>query len=250
MIMGAMLESLHRLQEIENDIRTIQDKLASKDRVYRAHLKRLAKFEKDAADLGTAIQEAQGQADRFELDRKSQEEQVNRLREALNKAKTNKEYAAVLTELNTHKADNMKMEDTVLTALNQVDELKKSQGENSQAIEKEKIRGQELKKDADALREKYAEELTDLQNKREEAADSIPPAVLQMFDRACERHEGEALAVAVKAHPRRTEYSCGGCNMSIPLETVNSLQVRDDVQQCPNCLRILCLEMPQNASIH
>ncbi len=50
------------------------------------------------------------------------------------------------------------------------------------------------------------------------------------------------MAQVLKSHPKREEYICDGCNMSIPVEAVNSLMTKDELQQCQICGRILYLE--------
>ena len=51
-----------------------------------------------------------------------------------------------------------------------------------------------------------------------------------------------------KLHPKREEYMCGGCNLKVTLEIVNSLQTRDEIQVCKVCGRILFIETPQTQS--
>ncbi len=246
--MGAILDALHKLQTIETRIRSIREQLDSKERISKAHQKRIAAHEQKIADLAKQIRESQSHADRLELDRKAHEEHINKLREALNRAKTNKEYAALLTELNTNKADSLKSEDAVLTALSKVDELRKNQEELRVLLEKEQAHGRQLVQAAEDMQARFADQLSELEQQRQDAADEIPPTILRMFERSCDRHDGEAMAIIHRAHPKRAEFTCGGCNMSVPLETINALQSRDDVQQCPNCLRILYLEAPVGVS--
>ena len=50
------------------------------------------------------------------------------------------------------------------------------------------------------------------------------------------------LAVVVQVHPKRLEFSCGGCHMSVPLELVNALKSREDIQCCNVCGRILYVQ--------
>ncbi len=242
--MGATLDALHKLQSIENQIRSIRERFESKQRAQRAHQKRMQNQQKKINDLLAQIQQAQNQADKFELERKEHEEHINRLRETLNQAKTNKEYAAVLTELNTQKADSLKVEDATLAALSKIDELKEGGKKERETLAKQEERATELQGDADALQEKYGEQLENLENERKEAAEQIPPSVLMAFERACDRHDGEAMALIQKTHPKRAEYVCSGCNMSVTLETINALQSRDDIQYCQHCQRILYLEVP------
>ena len=54
--------------------------------------------------------------------------------------------------------------------------------------------------------------------------------------------EASARLQAAFVNPKRDEFICGGCNMAVTLETVNSLRTRDEVVQCNICGRILFFE--------
>ena len=79
-------------------------------------------------------------ADRINLDLKEKEAQVEKLRTALNTAKTNKEYAAILTQINTFKADNAKLEEEVLKIMQDVDAVKAQAEKISVQVEAEQKR--------------------------------------------------------------------------------------------------------------
>ena len=245
--MGATLDALHRLQSIEDRLRSVREQIDSKRRLVLARRNRVAHIERQINDTHQAIRQAQTEADRFELDRLTREEHVARLREALNRTKSNKEYAALLTQLNTEKADMLKLEDSALSAMGRVEQERKKEAEMKALIEKEKSQATEVTKTVQEAEGKLAAELEALERERADAADHIPAKALSVFERACERHEGEAMALVERVHPKRAEYVCTGCNMSIPLEVINALQSRDEVQQCQTCSRILYLEASANA---
>jgi len=240
--MGATLDALQRLQEIETQLRSVREQIESKRRSVQTHKRRLVSLERQITEVHDLIRKAQAEADRLELQRKTQEEHITRLREMLNRARTNKEYAAILTQLNTDKASTLKLEDAVLSALGRVDGLKKQEADLRASLQKDQARAGEVAQSAAELDARLSQELTGLELQRQEAAGSIPPEALNMFERACERHEGEAMAAVEQVHPKRAEYTCGGCNMSVPLETINALQSRDVVRPCETCLRILYLD--------
>jgi predicted nucleic acid-binding Zn-ribbon protein len=65
--------------------------------------------------------------------------------------------------------------------------------------------------------------------------------VRETFHRVAERHEGEALAAVEVVNAKRNEYCCGGCNMSVTLQTVLAMRTLDQLQTCGSCGRILYL---------
>ena len=247
--MGATLDALHRLQIIEDQLRSVRDQIESKLQAVRIHQRRLRTLESNTTDVHQEIRQAQANADRLDLDRKTHDEHIAHLRETLNKAKTNKEYAAVLTQLNTDKAAALKIEDQVLASLNRIDELKKQEAEHRTSLEREKARLAEVEQASQELEATLSSQLQELEQQREAAADEIPPEALHMFERARDKHEGEAMAIVEQPHPRRAEYNCSGCNMSVTLETVNALQSRDEVRMCQTCSRILYLEAPSSVPV-
>lgn len=246
--MGATLDALHRLQTIETQVRSVREQIDSKRRSVQSHQRRIATLERQISDLHQQIRTAQAETDRLDLDRKTHEQHIAKLREALNRSKTNKEYAAVLSQLNTDKADASKIEDAVLAALARIDEHKKQEAELRAAREKELVRVAELEKAAAETEARLAAKLKELELQREAAAASVPPESLLFFERACEAHDGEGMAAIEQVHPKRSEYVCSGCNMSLTLETVNSLQSRDVIVQCQTCSRILYLDTPSHVS--
>jgi len=245
--MGATLDALHRLQSIEDKLRSIRDQIESKRRSIQARQRRVAKLERDLADTHHTIQRTQSEVDKLELDRQTREQNVAKLREALNRTKSNKEYAAILTQLNTAKADILRLEDNALALMTRVDEERKKEAGTQDSLDKEKAQVAHLAQAAQGAEAKLVSELNEWEEKRAKAAGQVPPSVLIIFERACERHGGEAMAALEKVHPKRAEYVCSGCNMSIPLEVINALQSRDEVQLCQTCSRILYLEAPAKA---
>ncbi|MBI4580622.1 MAG: hypothetical protein HY718_13020, partial [Planctomycetes bacterium] len=115
--MGATLDALFRLQTIENQLRSVREQIESRHRRVVGQTRRIATLEQQLNETRQSITKAQTEANSLELERKIHESHIVRLREALNQAKSNKEYAAILTQLNTDKADALKLEDKVLTAM-------------------------------------------------------------------------------------------------------------------------------------
>jgi predicted nucleic acid-binding Zn-ribbon protein len=242
--MGQILDALHHLQEIElqlSDLRKEEERRARQARIAERHIRKL-----DDQIAGLHAQQAarQTEVNQLERDIKRRDEAISKHREALQRARTNKEYAAILTSINTEKADSSKIEKL---ALEKLGELERVQAEVEARRQDQQAAEQRRRACEQALTtyiEGTAEQRQSLQTQRDAAAEEIPPTTLNTFTRVAEKHDGEALAEVMRLHPRREEYACGGCNMTVTLDRVSSLRARDELQFCDACGRILYLPSP------
>ena len=240
--MSATLDALQVLQQVTLKLTALRSKIERKKRSVRSHDHRQAAHEAELAAKHEVIMQRQSGVDQLELEVKTHEARTTQLREALNKSKTNKEYAALLTEINTGKADNSKLEDHILEGMNDLEKLRAEEEVIRSKIEDEKQALANARKAADAFEQDSQAEVEALGREREEAASAVPSSTLSIFERVAERHDGEALARVVQPHPKRQEFMCDGCNMGVTLEQYVTLQAGIDIQVCNSCGRVLFLD--------
>jgi len=246
--MGQMLDGLLKLQSIERDLAQVRRRLKTRQSAVDLQQRRIDKHQEQWDALQERATTRRKDADRHELDLRQSEEHVARLRSALNTAKTNKEYAAILTQINTLKADNAKLEESALRIIQDVDTLRLEADKVKEQIDSETKRLDEIKQTNSTEIEKLEGMLADLTARREEAAQGLSPEGLSVFDRVAERYDGEAMAaIQIEGKKPPYDYICGGCYMSLSAEHANALRVRDEIRICNNCGRILYMEPNQPA---
>jgi len=239
--MGPILNGLIKLQSVENRLRAAKAKLARCRRNVIIQENQVRSLQNALEAKKEEIQLTKIQSDRLELELKTQDEQIVRLRASLNTAKTNKEYAAVLTQLNTTKADNSKVETQILELLRDI-EADEAESEKIQSqIDEQKQTLERTRKETEMLTTKYQAEIEEIQAEWDQVAQTIPDGPLQVFKRVAETYDGEALAVIDRQGGKTESYTCGGCFMGITAESVNVLMTKDDIIRCPNCTRVLVL---------
>jgi hypothetical protein len=241
--MGPTLEALLRLQSIEKQLAQVRRRLKTRRHAVLAQEKKIEKLREDWQAMHDRASERRRAADSHELDLKVNEEQVQKLRTALNSAKTNKEYASILTQINTRKADNAKCEEEVLKIMQEVDALQAEADRVKSRIEVEENRLEEVRQNNAEEIERLTKMAEELGNRRDAAAGEVPDSALAEFERVSDRYEGEAMAV-IEVHGKKPpfDYVCGGCFMSLNAEHANILRTRDEVRTCDNCRRILYME--------
>lgn len=245
--MGPVLNAMIKLQSIENRLRAVKSKLLRCRRTVIFQENQLRTLQSGFEAKKEEIKMTRVQADRLELELKHRDENIAKLRAHLNLAKTNKEYSAILTELNTSKADTSKIENQVLDLMKNVEADGTVCTELQEQIEEQRGRLDHVRKDTETKAVDYEAEIAQIQVEWDAAAKHVPPEVLEVFNRVADTYDGEALAVAGKQDEKVDIFSCGGCFMGLPAEIVNRLMTKDEIIRCSNCTRILIL--PENHDI-
>ena len=115
--MGPIIRSLLSLQEIEAQLWALHESLTAKQRSIAAQERKLQQMRDQVELKAEQLKQSQATTVNLELDLKAQESAIGKLRNALNTAKSNKEYAAILSQINSDKAENTRLEERVLALL-------------------------------------------------------------------------------------------------------------------------------------
>lgn len=243
--MGPVLNGMTKLQSVENRLRAAKAKLTRCRRNVVIQENKIGNLKNIFDAKKEDILLTKIQSDRLELELRTRDEQIAKLRASLNTARTNKEYAAVLTQLNTTKADNSKFETQILDLMKNIEADEAECTETQTQIDYQKQKLEQIRKDSEGLAVKYELEIKEIQAEWDNVAKEIPADLLSIFNRVAETYDGEALAIIEQQDESLGTYSCGGCFMGITAESVNLLMTKDDIIRCPNCTRILVLGSSQ-----
>ena len=239
--MGPVLNGLMKLQSIENRLRVEKGKLTRCRRNVIIQENLIRSLQNALEAKKEEVQLSKVQADRLELELKSNDSTIAKLRASLNSAKTNKEYAALLTHLNTTKADNSKVETQTLELLKDIEADESECQDIQKQIDEQKQTLDQTRKESETLAAGYQKQIDEIQAEWDQIAKSVPAEKLEIFNRVAETYDGQAVVNVEQQEGEKGAYSCGGCFMGVPAESVNLLMTKDDIIRCPNCTRILVL---------
>ena len=243
-------EKLRHLFQLDQQVRGLRSRTASATRRLAAKSKKLLQFQTQQQELQTQIMDAQAKSNTLEHEAQDVQQRIERLREQMNSVTNNKEYSAVLVEVNTLKLEKEKLEEQTLEQMTRLEEMKVRLEEIQGRIDEQNLLVERERKEVLASEQAVGDRLEMLDVQRQEAANAIPPEVLKTFERLVDAHDGEALSPIIEDDRRRKEYHCGGCFLSIPVERLNSLMIGgDDVVCCPSCGRMLYLEQELNEAL-
>ncbi|MDH3584607.1 MAG: hypothetical protein OER86_10370, partial [Phycisphaerae bacterium] len=211
-------EALRRLFLVDQQLRGLQTGLDGAGRHLKGQQNKVDQLRQQIATLSDQLQHAQASEANLENEANGIRDRIEKLREQMNSAKTNKEYSTFLVEINTLKADQSKVEDQALDLLQQSDQIRGEITEvEGKLAEQEKIRSV-VDKELATRRGEISERLEELKKERAEAAADVPPEPLAVFDKLADSLDGEAMSPVVCEDKRRQEYICGGCYMQLPSE--------------------------------
>lgn len=233
---------LVRLHLVEKNIRGLTERLKQAETYLGAQNGLVQQLDAQRESLRGQLRQVEAALKNDENEAAAFDQRIERLREQMNAAKSNKEYSAFLAEINTLKADKKAVDERQLVSMQKVEDLRKQVAAvEEQRAEREKVRGV-----AEAERDQRMGEikgrLEELTRERAAAAEEVPERALKIFDtRVAEGHED--IMAPLEEHDRRNrEYCCGSCQVLLPLEKLNGLLGRGELTLCTNCGVLLYLE--------
>jgi predicted nucleic acid-binding Zn-ribbon protein len=250
--MGPTNVALVTLFKADQQLRQAQARLETASRDVRIQRRRTDDLQERLRFAQSTLMETRSRLGQVELDLKTRDAHIDKLRQQQQNARNNKEYQAFLVEINTEKVDKAKVEDELIKLMEQVEKGQKEHAELENLLAAERERLQSMQTEIDERLKSLQAEIDALQEPRETAYHAVPPKARDVFDRLAERHDGEALSAVSKPDRRREEYVCSACNMELVTDVYNKLHSRDELIFCPSCRRVLYIpeDLPPETAVH
>jgi len=238
-----LMEKLVRLHQVDSQLRALRGRLDAASRYHEAQVKLVQELDTRLQELDGRRRQYRSRIALLEGETQSLDARIEKFRKDMDAASTNKQYTAVLTELNTTKLERTKIEDRTLTEMADLEKVENAIREvTGQREERVKV-AEVAQKNRREREEDARERLAEMERDRASASESIPAEVLRVFDEVAGIHEGEVLAQIEEIDRRRREYACGACNLTVPFDAVSILMKPTVAQvvRCGACGRILYL---------
>ncbi|HUV78331.1 MAG TPA: C4-type zinc ribbon domain-containing protein [Desulfobacterales bacterium] len=231
--MREQIEVLVKLQQIETE--TVQIKSALNDVSKRLEdLDSEVKiFEQTIEEQEHIINDLKKQYRDYESNIQLNLEKEQKIQAKLRSVKNNKEYQALLKEIEDVRGKNSETEDKMIEFLDRMDITEKiiatKKDEYINIFERAKSEKESIKQNAEARKKRLAE----LDMESAEVSGLVDPEFLKRYLIIKEQDPGELAVVPVK------DAVCHGCNVNIPPQLYNELFRCDSLRFCPNCQRII-----------
>lgn len=226
------LDLLIELQELDLQIRGLEEKKAEVPR-------KIDYAGKELYSCLESLESLKRDAEQIEKERRQRERDTEEVRGALTKiqqksveVKTNKEYAAVVTEVEFLKEKIFNAEEEILALMEKAEEKRvqihlKEESASGKKLEFEREKSELLKED-----QALDNELGEYRKGREGLVANLDKSLYRTYQRVVSMRGGLGVA-------RIREGICQGCHLRVRPQLVVEVKSRTAIIQCSNCDRFL-----------
>jgi predicted nucleic acid-binding Zn-ribbon protein len=234
-------DAISRLRDAEQRLHGIPDWMRE---LHDEHVARRAEI--DALD--EAAQTAAHDRRTAEASTEDAQEKLKKYQQQINRVSTQREYGALLQEIDTVKSQISGFEEQGLAALEKSEQTQKDLESKREGFRELDQRYQTELARWESEKPEIARQAEELRARIAELRAQVPRPQLSLFDRLVDRYPGGALAaVRLIERPGRTqrEWHCSACNYRVRPQTVVEIRNSGNMVQCDSCKRVLYLEPEQ-----
>jgi predicted nucleic acid-binding Zn-ribbon protein len=231
-IVQKQLQLLRDLQELDTEKKVVENERQaglSEQEIFKAELARVqVMVDSLAGEIDVLVGEKKELANAMILEQQNVERSEGRLPQI----KTQKEYVAVLKEIDTAK----KLAKELQAKIDARNEILASLSADKAEKDDELAKGTELAEARcaaiDASLVAVNKQLVGMENQRKALMEELPKSLRKRYELLMSRRAGVAIVEARGG-------ACLGCHMHLPPQMFNSLFVLNEIQTCPHCNRLL-----------
>lgn len=230
--MQKQLQLLRDLQELDTEKKVVENERQAgldEQRALKAELERLqAMVDALAEEISVIEGEKRELANALSLE----EQNIERSEGRLPQIKTQKEYVAVLKEVDTAKKLAKELQVQIDAKNETLNSLNADKTEKDEELAKNTEASEARCAEIDASLSSVNERLAAMESQRSGLLEELPKALRKRYELLMSRRAGVAIVEARAG-------ACLGCHMHLPPQLFNSLFVVKTIQTCPHCHRLL-----------
>jgi predicted nucleic acid-binding Zn-ribbon protein len=229
------LKKLVELQKVDKEIYTLAKELEE-------HPGQLARLQEQfetkqlyLKKLEENLKALQVSRNVLEVELQAKEDAIAKANSQLSQIKTNKEYAAKLSEIENIKSDKSIIEEKILRFYDETDAVKASVVQEKKVLAQEEQAYVNKKQEIENVMKGIADRVKVLQGQRTQRSPDVDRATLSRYDRIVAHKVGLAIVPVIGS-------VCQGCFMNVPAQVINEIKSHKEFIYCEICSRILYLE--------
>jgi len=157
---------------------------------------------------------------------------LKKTKDRLLEVKTNKEYQAILKEIESIEKKNSEIEDEIISGLEEIDQIRVHVQAKGKEFDIYRLKYEKDREKIDREISQLDHDLADAEERTGAIRQRINQDLLKRYETIKGRRNGVAVVSVWKE-------VCAGCHMNIPPQMYIELQKSEELLSCPNCNRII-----------
>lgn len=226
------VKKLLDLQAVDQELLSIRADLDSLPEEEARRRKKLETLQRERDEKKAEADRTQVQCRSMEKSITQGDEEIKKLNERLNTVKNNAEYQATLYQIESVKRERDQLQEECLELMEGLESLRAEVEAAESALESEQKVFEAFQAKAQRLREERRGQVEEVEQRRNQVAEQVPPDLLRDYERLFRVRSGLAVC------PVEGSF-CQGCYTNITTNDVARLMAGSTVVQCGSCQRIL-----------
>jgi len=223
---------LFALQQMDDRLRTLaleKQHLPQRLQVYEAAC---TAARQQLVQQQAAIEQSERQQRAYERELASHQEALRKTQSKVYEVKTNKEYSAILAEIDAGKQRLEALEDQLLTLMEATDQQRQAyrvQEQQEQATLQElTVQTRHIDQEQETLRRATVT----AQEQRQQTVAAIDAKLYEQYQKVAAQHGGRVVA-------QLQEGVCSGCHLKVPPQMISEIRLQTQLFTCPHCRLML-----------
>ncbi len=230
--MNAELQKLIELQAIDKELLEFDRLLAAAPIQIKAGQTAMEAIAKELEQAKEVIADMKKTNKQLEADVQSENDHMAKIKTKLTAVKTNKEYSAILAEVESVKEKVSAFEDKELEIMEALEEKVSELPAIESRFKEEESNFKEYKAKKEAEFERVKGELGAVKSRRQAIVETLEPKRVELYDKVLKRNDGVAV-VAVR------ESMCQGCFHRLRPQVIIDVKIGEEIIECAHCYRFL-----------
>ena len=179
-----------------------------------------------------AIEQSERQQRVFERELANHQEAIRKTQSKAHEVKTNKEYSAVLAEIDAGKQRLEALEDQLLALMEATDQQRQAyrMHEQQEHVAQQTLVEQrhQIQQEHETLRRTIAAE----QARRQQMVADLEAKLYEQYQKVAAQHGGRSVA-------QLQDGVCSGCHLKVPPQMISEIRLQTQVFTCPHCRLVL-----------
>ena len=225
------MEKLLDVQAVDLQIRDMETEAAAIPAGFKKWERLVAGKKAGLVALQTQVEESKKSLRQCERQLDEKQEDLGKYNGQLPMIKTNREYKAILLEIDGVEKEISDIEESILEYMTETEVIEARVATEQTEVDKAEQEAEREKEKLDQKLKQVEEMLAGTRSERERLAASVDGVLLSQYDRIRIKKGGLATA-------KINDESCGACHLLLPPQVVNEV-IGEAVKVCPSCNRLL-----------